>query len=172
MKSKSHNITITALFSAVICILSVVTIPIGPIPLSLSLFAVILSSTVLNVRQSFLAVILYILVGAIGIPVFSGFKGGFYVLFDATGGFIFSYIPVAFINSFISYKTNKKTPKFIGAILSLIPLYLFGTLQYSVVCSQDFKTSFAVCVLPFVAFDILKAISAVGIGIKLKKTIK
>lgn len=172
MKSKSHNITVTALFSAVICILSVVTLPIGPVPLSLSLFAVILSSTVLSVRQSLLSVILYILVGALGIPVFSGFKGGFYVLFGATGGFIFSYIPVAFINSFISSKTNKKMPKFIGGILSLIPLYAWGTLQYSVVCSQDFKASFAICVLPFVAFDVIKAISAVCIGIKLKKVIK
>lgn len=172
MKSKRHDITIASLFAAVICILSTVTIPIGAIPLSLSLFAVILSSTVLDIRQSVGAVAVYILVGTLGIPVFSGFRGGFYVLLGPTGGFIFAYIFTALINSFISDRASKKPLKFIGGLVSLIPCYLCGMLQYSIVTAQNLRTSFFACVLPFIAFDVAKAFLGVAVGLRLKKAIR
>ncbi len=171
MKIKTYDLTITAIFSAIICILSVITIPIGTIPISLSLFAIMLSAISLDAKKGVMSVIIYILIGALGIPVFSGFKGGFHILFGPTGGFIISYIIVALIMSFASQKTNKKLTLFIFGLLSLAVCYIFGSLQYSLISKVSFYNSLFVCVYPFVVFDVLKALLAINIGIKLKKLI-
>jgi len=169
MKIRTNDLTVTAIFSAVICILSVVTIPIGVVPISLSLFAIMLSAISLDVRRSFWAVLIYIFIGSLGIPVFSGFNGGLHILFGPTGGFIISYIFVTLIMSFASQKTNKKLTLFFFGILSLTVCYLFGSLQYAVISKVSFYNSLSVCVVPFVLFDIFKIILAVNIGLKLKK---
>lgn len=171
MKIKTHELTITAIFSAIICILSVITIPIGTIPISLSLFAIMLSAISLGAKKGIISVIVYILIGALGLPVFSGFKGGFHILFGPTGGFIISYIFVALIMSFASQKTNKKLTLFIFGLLSLAVCYILGSFQYALISKVSFYNSLSVCVYPFVAFDVLKAILAVNLGIKLKKLI-
>lgn len=172
MKIKTHDLTITAIFSAIICILSVITVPIGTIPISLSLFAIILTAISLGAKRGVLTVIVYILIGSLGIPVFSGFKGGFHILFGPTGGFIFSYIFVALIMSFVSQKTNKKLTLFLFSLLSLAICYLIGSFQYAIISKVSFYNSLSVCIYPFIVFDILKALLAVNIGLKLKKIIK
>ncbi len=171
MKIKTHDLTITAIFAAIICILSVITIPIGTVPISLSLFAIMLTAISLGAKRGVLSVMVYILIGALGIPVFSGFKGGFYTLLGPTGGFIISYIFVTLITSLASQKTNKKLTLFLFGILSLIVCYLFGSLQYAFISKVSFYNSLSVCVYPFVVFDILKIILAINIGVKLKKLI-
>lgn len=172
MKTKTHDLTITAIFAAIICILSVITVPIGTIPISLSLFAIILTAISLGAKRGVLSVIVYILIGSLGIPVFSGFKGGLHILFGPTGGFIFSYIFVALIVSFASQKTNKKLTLFLFSLLSLAICYLIGSFQYALISKVSFYNSLTVCVFPFIIFDILKALLAVNIGLKLKKIIK
>ena len=171
MKLKTNDLTVTAIFSAIICILSVITIPIGTVPISLSLFAVMLSAISLGAKKGVLSCLVYILIGSLGIPVFSGFKGGFHILFGPTGGFIISYIFVSLIMSFASHKANKKLTLFIFGLLSLAVCYLLGCFQYSLISKVSFYNSLSVCVYPFVVFDILKIIFAVNIGIKLKKLI-
>ncbi len=168
---KTKDLTLTAIFSAIICILSVITIPIGTIPVSLSLFAIMLSAISLGAKRGIMSVIIYILIGTFGIPVFSGFKGGFHILFGLTGGFITSYIFVALIMSFASQKTNKKLTLFIFSLLSLAVCYLFGSFQYALFSKVSFYNSLSVCVYPFVVFDILKSVLAINIGVKLKKLI-
>lgn len=168
---KTKDLTLTAIFSAIICILSVITIPIGTVPVSLSLFAVMLSAISLGAKKGVMSVIIYILIGAFGIPVFSGFKGGFHILFGPTGGFILSYIFVALIMSFVSQKTNKKLTLFIFSLSSLAVCYLLGSFQYALISKVSFYNSLSVCVYPFVVFDILKAILAINTGVKLKRLI-
>ena len=164
MKLNTHNLTLIALYCARISILSIISIPVGIVPFSLSLFAIIVTAIVLKPINSVLAVLCYILIGALGIPVFSGFRGGLHTLFGPTGGFIFAYIFVAFI---ISTATNKKEI-YIKSFLSLLVLYFLGTAQYSIVAKTSFLTSLKICVLPFILFDIVKVFFAVKIGYKLK----
>ena len=147
MKLKTRDLTLTAIFSAIICILSVITIPIGTVPVSLSLFAVMLSAISLGAKKGVMSVIIYILIGTLGIPVFSGFRSGFHNLFGLTGGFIISYIFVALIMSFISQKTNKKLTLFIFSLLSLSICYLLGSLQYVFISKVSFYNSLSVCIL-------------------------
>ena len=93
-----------ALFSAFICIFSVITIPVGTIPFTLSTFAVMLCALVLGQKMSMLSVLIYIFAGAIGIPVFSGFRAGIGVLIGPTGGYIWSYMLMSLVIGFFTKK--------------------------------------------------------------------
>ena len=76
----TKKLVFTALFAAILCILSPISVPAGPIPVTLSVFALFLTAPVLPPAEAFFAVLVYILLGALGLPVFSGFNGGFHVL--------------------------------------------------------------------------------------------
>ena len=89
--------TLCALFAAVICVLSPISIQIGPIPVSLGLLGVLLAASVLGPVRGVTAVLVFILAGACGLPVFSGGRGGFSVLIGPTGGYIWGYLPAAVI---------------------------------------------------------------------------
>ena len=170
MKLKTKDITIIALFCAIMCVISPITIPTGTIPFSLSLFAVMLTAISLGAKKGIIAILVYILIGTLGLPVFSGFTGGIHILFGPTGGFIFSYIITAIIVSFAS--KHKKITLYIFCILSLLICYILGSLQYAFVAKVSFNDALLVCVYPFVIFDILKVFFAISIGLKLKNFLK
>ena len=148
MKLSTKTLTQCAVFSAIISILSVITIPIGIIPVTLGLFGIMLAAIILGCRRSVLSVLIFILIGAVGIPVFSGFKGGPQVLTGPTGGYITSYIFVSMFIGFISDKVKS------NGILSVVILFL------------------AKCVTIFIPFDILKSVMAAFIGTAVKKRLR
>ncbi len=170
MKLKTKDITIVALFCAIICVISPITIPTGTIPFSLSLFAVMLTAISLDAKKGIAAILIYILIGTLGLPVFSGFTGGVHILFGPTGGFIFSYIIIPIFVSFSS--KHKKITLFFSCILSLLVCYLFGSLQYAFVTKVSFYDALFVCVYPFIIFDIIKTFFAINLGLRFKKFIK
>jgi len=177
------------MFTAVISILSLITIQTQPIPFTLSLFAIFLTGILLEPRYSFLAVLSYILLGAFGLPVFAGFRGGFHVLAGMTGGYIIGYPLIALITS-KSYEIyallnqkQKPTPKryiygiirtavlAAGMIIALAVDYLIGTLWFSFVSGSTISNSLAVCVYPFIAFDLLKIALAISLGLAIRKAV-
>ena len=158
MNPKTKFITRTALFAAVIALLSPFAIPLGPVPITLSLFAVLLSAVVLDWKQAAAAVAVYILLGVIGLPVFSGGKGGAAVLAGATGGYIWSYILCAVIASLVAGKTRAQGAKRMlitasGCACGVIVCYICGTLQFSAVAGRTFVEALSVCVIPFIIPD-------------------
>ena len=173
----TKNIIITSFFATFICIFSVFSIPVGVIPVSLSLFAVFLTAIVLDLKKAVTSILIYILCGSIGIPVFSGFQGGLQVLFGPGGGYIIGYIFIAAIMGFISYKTThinyikRYTILFISAFLSLAFCYTSGTLQYAFISKLSFGSAVKICVYPFVFFDFLKIFLAILSGEILRKRI-
>ena len=172
------RICVVALFSALICILSPLAIPIGPIPISLSLVAVLLSVMLLGVWGSLSAVAVYLMLGAMGLPVFSGGMAGLGVLLGPTGGYIWSYLPICLLCGWL-YRTlffsrpNKKRGFFklfwgiVCGLPGLLLCYLLGTLQYMLVASISFWSALAVCVIPFVGFDLLKLALVAFLGEKM-----
>ena len=94
---KTKPLVITAFFIAIICILSPFSIYLGAIPLTLGSLAISLSAAILGSKKGVAAVLVYLFIGAIGVPVFAGFAGGAQVLFHHTGGFLWGYIPCAFV---------------------------------------------------------------------------
>ena len=94
-----RELVLVSLFAAITCILSIVSIPLPftPVPITLQLLAVTMSSAVLGKRLGFYSQAVYTLLGAIGLPVFAGGKAGFSVLLGPTGGYIFGFMASAFV---------------------------------------------------------------------------
>ena len=109
MKSilSTKNLSLMALMSALLCLLAPISIPIGPVPITLSIFIIYIISYILDTKQAVLSVLIYLLIGAIGIPVFAGYKSGLAVILGPTGGYLVSYLIIVFISSYFNKKYYK-----------------------------------------------------------------
>ncbi len=177
MKMRTRNITLCALFTAVMCVLCVITIPIGPVPITLGTLGIMLTAVILGHKRGTASVLAYILLGAVGLPVFSGFKGGFQVLIGPTGGYIWSYIIMAFLIGFASrtLPKNKWTAMlkiFIACIAGIAVCYALGTVQFMFVQKTNLTQSLMMCVAPFIPFDAVKAVVAVYLGYTVRKALE
>ncbi|HHT88246.1 MAG TPA: biotin transporter BioY [Clostridiales bacterium] len=182
-KLTTKKLILTGMFTAIISIMAQITIHTQPIPFTLSFLAIFLTGIMLEPKCAFLAVLSYILLGAFGLPVFAGFRGGFHVISGMTGGYIIGYPLMALITS-ISYQISiKLKPKryfhnivrtailITGMVASLAVDYLIGTLWFSFVSGSTIAYSLTVCVFPFVVFDLLKIALAVSFGTAIRKVV-
>jgi len=175
---KAKNISLIALFSAIIVICSLITIPSG-VPFTLQTFAIFLCLNLLGAEKGIFSILIYILLGVVGLPVFSGFNSGIGVLFNVTGGYIIGFIFSALTYWLITSIFNKKTRKIINLIASfagLLVCYIFGTLWYFLLFINNgdkisFVSALTVCVLPFTIPDILKILLSITVSEKIKKYI-
>lgn len=160
----------TALFAALLCILCPLAIPAGPIPVTLANFTVLLAAHILEKRCAAAAALLYIVMGAIGLPVFSGGQAGFGVLLGPTGGYLWSYIPVAWI---AGMGRGRALPaELLWGAGAFVLCYACGTTQYALTTGVDFRTAFTACVLPFLAFDAVKLAAACLLGRKIRSRLQ
>ena len=166
-----------ALFAAILCIFSPIQIPIGPIPIAMSVFAVMFTGVCLGWKTGAAAVIVYIFIGICGMPLFAGGTSGLPALAGLTGGYIWSYIfMVIIIGLFCRIPSKKYITSVIiavaGCLLGLIVCYICGTAQYMLLSGCGLLESLAVCVFPFIPFDILKAVCASLLGVSLKTALR
>jgi biotin transport system substrate-specific component len=130
----SKNLTLIAVFTAIISIVSPFTIQAFTVPISLSSLAIFIASATLGGKNAFISTACYVLLGLIGLPVFSNFMGGLGAIMGVTGGYIIGYLPCAFIvGVIITALGNKKELYFIAFIAGTIILYLycFSAFSYS-----------------------------------------
>ena len=156
---KAKDMTLTAVTAALICIAGPLTIAAGPVPLSLATFAVYLAGAVTGKKQGTIATGLYLLIGIIGIPVFSGFSGGFQKLAGVTGGYLIGYLPCAFLTGLGAERAEKEGRKWIlpaMMVLGTAILYAIGTAWFMIRLDQEFGYALTVCVLPFLPGDAAK----------------
>ena len=164
---------LAAILAAILCVVSPISIPFGAIPISLATFAVYIISCTVNKKYATAAVIIYILLGAAGLPVFSAFSGGFHRIAGVTGGYIIGYIPCAFIISLLTERwENKKIIYPVSMIIGTAVCYLFGTLWYMNQTETGFASAAATCILPFLIGDAVKIAAASCIGVTLRKKLK
>ncbi|MHB8129149.1 MAG: biotin transporter BioY [Mobilitalea sp.] len=171
-KMSTKDLVMTAMFTAVICVMAQISISTQPIPFTLALFAIFLTGALLSPRYAFLSVLVYLLLGAFGVPVFAGLKGGIQNLTGMTGGYLMAYPLMAFVTS-LFYKYIKKYKIFalaIGMLVSLFLCYLIGTVWFSFITGTDFYKSLTLCVFPFILFDLLKIFLAISISTVIRKT--
>ena len=165
MNTKSRELrflTTTALFAALLCVTAPFSISIGPIPISLATFTVYVAALVCGWKGGCLAVAAYLVLGAVGLPVFSGFMGGFERLVGPTGGYLIGYIPCAITVGLFSdmAKKHRVLWDIVGMILGTVLLYTLGTAWFMFVSGNTLKYSLAACVLPFIAGDSIKIAAA------------
>ena len=173
MKTGIRKIVYTALLAALICALAPLSFPVGPIPITLGTFAIYISSSAINKKYGLAAVAVYILLGAFGVPVFSGFTGGIQKLVGITGGYIIGYLPMALIIGILCDKfPDKKYIYPLSYIIGTIALYLFGTAWYIIQTKASVAGAVGACVLPFLPGDLIKTAVASVCSFKLRAILK
>ncbi len=163
--SKIKSLAVTAVMSALMCVLGPISLPIGPVPISLTNFVILLSVYILGARRGSLSVLIYLLIGMTGVPVFSGFQGGFFKLAGPTGGYLIGFLPMALLAGIMIEKGRRRPlPALAGMIAAIWLDYLMGTLWLAASQHIDARAAFAAGVLPFIAWDLVKAFLALQAG--------
>ena len=156
----------TAIVAALICVASPFSIPLpGLVPISLGTFAIYLGSALLGGKRATVAVAVFILIGAVGLPVFTGFTGGFAKLLGVTGGYIIGYVPLAYITGFFSERFNNKILFMpVGMAVGTVALYAFGTAWFMSATGSGLASALMSCVVPFLIGDGVKIAVATAIA--------
>ena len=167
------NIVLAGMFAAFLAVMSQISLPMPTgVPITVQVFAVALVGVILGWKRGVLAVLVYILIGAVGVPVFANFKGGLSVLTGLTGGYIIAW-PVMTILCGIQPKTqNTKLNVALNIILSLVGLAVcesVGALQWALLSGSDLKGIIIYSLTAFVPKDIVLTVLAVIIGRQVRK---
>lgn len=177
-KLSTTDIAYIGLFAALIAICSWITIPTPMVPITLQTFAVFLTVGILKTKRALLAVGTYILIGAVGVPVFAGFSGGLGSLLGTSGGYIIGFLFTVLVTGIIINKFgNKIYVMFLAMLAGLIVCYIFGTIWFMVVFTSTKGTvsimnALMWCVFPFIIPDIIKIALACIITQRVQKHIK
>ncbi len=156
---QTNELILCALFVAATVVLSQISIPIGPVPINLAHIATFLAAGLLGARSAALSQAVFVLMGAVGLPVFSGFRGGLERVFGPTGGYIIAYIGCAYLAGYIIQRFGK-SPKVLAAAIyaGWAVAYLFGTAWYSYITHTPMGAALMICVVPFLIGDALKTV--------------
>jgi len=155
---KLRMVVLASLMAALTAVGAYIYVPIGPVPIILSTLFVILSGLLLGSRWGLTSMALYLLVGAIGLPVFAGGKGGFAHFMGPTGGYLFGYIFASWITGFISERSRGRMILDIFAvIIGSLALYALGVPWLKMIAQMSWTKALMVGVLPFLIGDAIKA---------------
>lgn len=158
-----------SVFAAVIAVLSLISIPLPlGVPVTLQIFSVSLTGYFLGPKKGVAATSVYLAVGLIGLPVFSGFRGGFQVLLGPTGGFLLGFIFLALFTG-IASKYENKVKAFLVGFTGLALCHILGTVQYSFYSLLSFYNAFLIASAPYLIKDILLLYLALFVSGKIKK---
>lgn len=170
MEARTKKYSRCALFAAIIALCSQLTVPVPPIPFNMALFGVWLCAALFGGRLAALCTAVYLAVGAVGLPVFSGFQGGLQTLAGPTGGFLLSYPVSAAVCGALINRARSRFPVYPAAMaLGCAVCYGAGSGWYAFTTSTPFPAALAACVLPFIIPDILKIALASVISYRLNK---
>lgn len=167
--TKTYTMAVTALMTAVICIVAPLSIPIGPVPISLTNFAIYITLYLLDWKKGTVSYLLYLLIGLVGLPVFSGFTGGIGKLAGPTGGYIIGFIPMAIIAGILIDKYHQRWIQFAGMIIGTAVCYAFGTVWFCIQSGTAPVAALSICVFPFIPGDLIKMIITIIIAPKIRK---
>ncbi|MFN6992380.1 MAG: biotin transporter BioY [Fervidobacterium sp.] len=162
-KEKITNLTLVALFAVLTAVGAQIAIPMGSVPITLQMFFVFLAGFVLKPIDALLSMIVYVTLGAIGIPVFANFSAGIQHLVGPTAGYLWAFTLSAFIISLL-----KKINPFMAGLIGLSVVYLLGWLVLGMHIG-NFSKAFFVGVVPFIALDLVKMILSLIVSEKLIK---
>lgn len=174
--SKFHTgqLTLIGLMTAVLCVISPFSIPLpfSPVPFSLGTMAIYFIALILGPKSGTISVLLYLLLGAVGLPVFSGFTGGPGKLFGPTGGYLLGYVVLTFVCGLFVQKSHRKVMTLLGMLLGTFFCYTLGSIWLACQLSLTIKEALAIGVLPYLPGDIAKIALALILGTTLRTRLK
>ena len=177
VRSKTFSMVYVALFAVLIAICSWISIP-TTVPFTLQTLGIFVSVGVLGGKRGSLSVLIYLLLGAIGIPVFAGFTGGMGVMLGSTGGYIIGFLLLALVMWLMERMLGRKSWVLaLSMVVGLIVCYAFGTAWFMVVYARSagsigLMTALGWCVIPFIIPDAIKIVIALIVSRRVSKLIK
>ena len=177
MSKKILNLAYIAMGAALIAICAWITIPIGPDPFTMQTFAVITIAGLLGWKRGVASVFVYIALGALGAPVFSGFGGGIGVLAGVTGGYIVGFIFTALIVGLVADRFKGILPLALSMLGGILCCYAFGTIWFMIVYTRStgaigLVSILSKCVFPYILPDLIKIALGILLTKRLRKYIK
>ena len=173
MKSSVSPMILTALCAAIIAVLAQIIIPLPLIPITGQTLAIGLVVTILGLKYGTYAVLLYISLGAIGLPVFQSFTGGLGILFGPTGGYIIGFIPTALVIGFYLEKTRLTFKHaFVANLLGMLVTLAVGAVWLKYVSDISWTGALLSGVVPFSIVGIIKAGLAAWVGVLVRHRLK
>ena len=173
MKNKkltTYQMAVTAVMAAVMCVLSPLSIPIGAVPIAMANLVICFAAWLLGPKFGTLSVVIYLLIGLIGVPVFAGYSAGVSILAGPTGGYLVGYLPLAFIGGLFIEKSNgNPVISGLGLILGDAVCYVLGTVWFMTLTGADLASALGWCVLPYLPGDVIKIALAAILTIQLDK---
>lgn len=178
-KISTADMVLCAMCAAITCVLAPISVPIGPIPISLCTFAVMLAGVLLGAKLGFVSQLIYVLLGAVGLPVFAGYTAGLAKIAGVTGGYIVGYPFLALVIGLIYGKfgrgcadvKRKVLWMFIGMIAGTAVLYAIGTVWYCVLSGNGVIAALGACVIPFLPGDFLKMVVVAIVSVPVEKAL-
>lgn len=163
---RSRKLAAVGMSAAVISVLAQIALPIGPVPVTLQTFALALTACVLGPAQGFAAALIYLLCGAVGLPVFAGFSGGPSALFGYSGGFLWAF-PV--MSLLCGFSCRLRQPLgLLPCLAGLLICHLGGTLQYCALAGVSFGAGAMAVSVPYLLKDVLSVMLALYLAAKIR----
>ncbi|MBR4162940.1 MAG: biotin transporter BioY [Solobacterium sp.] len=163
MKLTVKEMALTGVMAALLAVVAPLAIPLSTeVPISLATLAVMLNGALLGKKMGTLSVMIYIILGMIGIPVFAGYSAGAGVVFGMTGGYILGYLPLAYFTGWVyeQCRSAKGYKQYAGLAAGMLTgnaiLYFIGTIWFMKFTGMELMPSLAACVFPFLPGDFLK----------------
>lgn len=175
--TKIHSMTYIAMFAVIIAVCSWISIP-ATVPFTMQTFGVFVAVGMLGGKRGSLAVLVYLLLGMFGAPVFAGFSGGMAYLMGSTGGYIVGFLVSALVMwAFEALPGKKTTVVALSMVVGLVVCYAFGTVWFMMVYTRNTGsigvwTALSLCVIPYIIPDLLKIGLALAVCKKLSPIIK
>lgn len=168
-KITTQQMALVAIMTALTCILAPFSLPIGPVPISLTNLVIYFSLYLLGWKFGTLSYVIYLLIGLVGVPVFSGFSAGPAKLFGPTGGYLIGFIPMAIIAGIVIDKyTEKWLLCLLAMIIGTIVCYALGTTWLAYEAKMDMMAALWAGVIPFIPGDLVKMALAILIAPKIR----
>ena len=169
-KLTTHQMALIGLMTAITCILGPLSIQLpGGVPISLTNLVIYLILFILGWKKGTISYCIYMLLGIIGLPVFSGFTGGIGKVMGPTGGYILGFISLAIISGyFIERFPGKRIIHIIGMGLGTAVVYIIGTVWFIVQTHMALDAAFTICVFPFLIGDAIKITIAALVGPRIR----
>lgn len=172
-KSSTYQYLLAAIGAAIIAILAQVTIPLPLVPITGQTLAIGLIVTILGLRTGVLSVIIYILLGAVGMPVFSGMSGGLGIIVGPTGGYIIGFLPTSILMGLYLKNFGLTLPHAIVAnIMGMVVTLAFGTVWLKIVADLTWTAAFMGGVAPFLIVGVIKAVLAAWFGVVVRRRLE
>lgn len=169
-KFSIQDICSIAIMTAITAVMAQITIPMPMgVPMTMQTFAVTLSAIILGSKRGAASQVVYMLLGAIGVPVFAGFSGGFQDLIGPTGGFILSFPIMAYLIGLGVQKRKQKGMFVLFLVLGTLSNYVVGVAMFCLIMNSSVMTGFTACVLPFIPTTIIKAVVAAVLGLQIRQ---